>query len=235
MSAAAVFGLGAGDVVLVVAPHPDDETLGAGGTVARLTMAGADVHVLAVTCRTAPMWGGHSDPALRIKEFHAACDLLGVSGRHIAWVDDERGTHLEGHSRDLVELIESGSATSLEALNPQALLIPVADGFHHEHRAVHHAGLAAARLGGADKPTPRIVLGFCGPDECWTVDGTGRVHVDITHTWRLKEAALAAYGSQLRPAPHPRNIDAINIRDAATGLRAGVALAEAFVPYRMVC
>lgn len=52
-----MFGLNPGDSVLAVAPHPDDETLGAGGTIARLTAAGIAVHVLAVACVTQPRWG----------------------------------------------------------------------------------------------------------------------------------------------------------------------------------
>ena len=34
------------DRVVIIAPHPDDETLGAGGTIARLVENGTDVHIL---------------------------------------------------------------------------------------------------------------------------------------------------------------------------------------------
>lgn len=47
------FGLTSGQQVLVVAAHPDDETLGCGGTIARLVAHGVRVHVLAVTVRAA--------------------------------------------------------------------------------------------------------------------------------------------------------------------------------------
>src|SRR5262249_54056161 len=83
-----VVGYGPGATVLVLAPHPDDETLGAGGTIARLTAAGAAVHVLAVACPDGSMWGGHSDPAVRVKEFQAACDILGVAERTVACTGD---------------------------------------------------------------------------------------------------------------------------------------------------
>ncbi|WP_218002139.1 PIG-L deacetylase family protein [Microtetraspora malaysiensis] len=69
-------------------PHLDDETLGAGGTIHRLANCGVTVHVLAVCCRTGPMWAGYSDPDLHGKEFNAACDALGVAGRLLAWADD---------------------------------------------------------------------------------------------------------------------------------------------------
>lgn len=41
--------------VLVIAPHPDDEVLGVGGTMARLSDAGAEVHVAIVTTGRAPV------------------------------------------------------------------------------------------------------------------------------------------------------------------------------------
>lgn len=47
-----MFDLNPGDRALVVAPHPDDETLGPGGTIAMLTREGVTVDVLAVTCDT---------------------------------------------------------------------------------------------------------------------------------------------------------------------------------------
>ena len=38
--------LGGDERILVLAPHPDDETLGCGGTAARLAAAGAMVHIV---------------------------------------------------------------------------------------------------------------------------------------------------------------------------------------------
>ncbi|MGH3869131.1 MAG: PIG-L deacetylase family protein [Pseudonocardiaceae bacterium] len=63
-----------GDRVLVVAAHPDDETLGAGGTIVRLAASGIEVHVLAVGCCRHPS----SDPVRRVREFDEACAVLGA-------------------------------------------------------------------------------------------------------------------------------------------------------------
>ncbi|MGI5213822.1 PIG-L deacetylase family protein [Plantactinospora sp. CA-290183] len=224
-----------GDVVLVVAPHPDDETLGAGGTIAKLSAHGATVHVLAVTCRTNVTCLGGSDPGLRGKEFEVACDALGVVGRRLAWVDTDLAVHPHRHPRELVELIESGTDISIASVRPDVLLIPAGNGFHQDHHAVYRAGLAAARLGGTAQRAPRIVLGYSGPEEQWTGDFNRMVFVDTSSTWDAKRRALSAYQSQLRPAPHPRSIEVISTLDEATGLRVGAPRAEAFVPYRMVC
>src|SRR3546814_12122240 len=65
---------------LVIAPHPDDEVLGCGGTIARLTSGGAQVHVAIVT-RAGP---DRFDPALAdtaVAEARAAHPSLGVAAR----------------------------------------------------------------------------------------------------------------------------------------------------------
>ncbi|MFI9644371.1 PIG-L deacetylase family protein [Micromonospora sp. NPDC051925] len=222
-------------VALVIAPHPDDETLGAGGTIAKLAASGTTVHVLAVTCRTAQMRQGHSDPQLRVKEFEAACDALGVTGRQVAWIDDDRALNPGRHPRELVELIESGAKISLARTRPDLLFIPAEQGFHQDHRAAYHAGIAAARLGGTPYPAPHIVLGYSGPEEQWTTGTDRLVYVDTSDRWNAKREALSAYRSQLREAPHPRSIAVIDTFDTATGHKVGVTRAEAFVPYRMVC
>jgi LmbE family N-acetylglucosaminyl deacetylase len=227
----AIFGLGADSTALVIAPHPDDETLGAGGTIHRLASCGVAVHVLAVACHSLP----GSDAQIRLKEFHQACDQLGVTDRSIAWVDDDRSGDPGRFQPDLVTLIESGSDLSITRLRPDLLLIPAATGFHQDHRAVHRAAFAAARPGGTRKPAPRLVLGYAGPEDAWTSAAEPwRIHINTSDAWPAKHAALAAYGSQLRRQPHPRTIEAIHTIDSAAGTAVGVQLAESFVPYRMV-
>jgi LmbE family N-acetylglucosaminyl deacetylase len=233
---APVLGLRPGDVALTVATHPDDETLGPGGTLHRLAAAGVTVHVLAVTCRTEPMWGGHSDAAVRASEFTAACDALGVTGRHIAWTDDDRARAPGLYLRDLVALIESGTEVSLAEARPAMLLIPAENSFHQDHQAVHTAALAAVRPGGAARPTPRIVLGYAGPEDAWIrATEAWSVLVDTTASWPAKQRALLAHASQLREDTHPRSLAAVRALDTAAGAGIGARLAERFVPYRVAC
>jgi LmbE family N-acetylglucosaminyl deacetylase len=229
------FGLSAGDSALVISAHPDDETLGMDGAIATMTAAGVRVHVLAVACLSGPMHGGVSDAAVRSAEFADACDALGVTGRRIAWTDTSQAGAPWRHVTELVTLIEAGPGPSLAATCPAALFIP-ARGHHQDHRAVHEAGLAAARPGGCvSRPAPRIVVGYDGPEDlAWT--GCSRLRpvvIDTTAAWPTKRKALECYASQLRRAPHPRSIEKILAQDQAAGAAAGAGTAEAFVPYRM--
>lgn len=226
-----VLDLCQGQRALVVAPHPDDETLGCGGTIARLAAAGAEVHVLAVTVRAASMWGGVSDPATRLDEFTRACDTLGVSKKTVAWVDNTGEADLATRPRAVVNLIEG----QLNALHPDVLFIPASGGFHHDHQVVHQAAFAAARVHGRGlKHTPPLVLGFRGVEDHWSAtEQPWCCHIDISAHWETKAQALRCYRSQLRGDGHPRNIDHIRTVDAAAGGALGWHYAETFVPYRL--
>lgn len=229
-------GLAENETVLVVCAHPDDETLGAGGTIHRLASSGITIHVLAVCCYPYAGSGTPSDTGIRAKEFEAACDALGVANRLIAWTDDDRARTPGLHLRDLVTLIDSGSDISLAATRPAALLIPSAASFHQDHQAVHQAGIAAARPAGITGFAPRIVLGFTGPEDGWSTMPDHRpVFVDITASWPAKEQALQAHQSQLRDDTHPRSISQIRTTDIAAGATVGFGMAERFTPYRIAC
>ncbi|MFQ6197712.1 PIG-L deacetylase family protein [Streptomyces sp. NPDC000405] len=230
-----ILGLKPRDRVLVVPPHPDDETLGAGGTIARLTAEGIEVHVLAVICYALPRWGQPASTEQRREEFEAACDALGVAGRGIAWADDERARHLEAHLSELVRLIEDGPDLSLNALRPAALLMPGTGAVHQEHQLVHRACYAAARPSGTARHSPDIVLGFEGPEDyTWGTSPEHRpVLVDITDSAPAKDKALGCYRREMRDAAHPRSAERIWAIDAARAASLGTERAEAFSVYRM--
>lgn len=214
-----LFGLHRGASVLVIAPHPDDETLGAGGTIARLAAEDVAVHVHVLTCPT----------EVRAKELAAACDNLGV----VSYTSSTFGD-LTSSPRRLVEVIEHAGPLTIDAVLPELLLIPAATAHHQDHRAVHRAAFAAARPRGPERASPRLVLGYRGPDDHWSMRPEPEpVFVDTTSTEQAKLGALSSYATQLRDDPHPRSLGRVQAADATAGSRIGVRSAERFVAYRM--
>lgn len=228
---------GAGTRVLVIAPHPDDETLGAGGTIAWLTGTGARVDVLVITsgAPTATTEGSTGEDAGRAAELADACAVLGIDHHTIAWTHGPRAANPGQHLPDLVALIESGPGPSLATTRPDVLLLPNG-GHHQDHQAVHDAALAAIRPGARPgRPLTRLVLGYDGPDDRWLTDRLPHpVTIDITGQIPAKTKALNCYPSQMRADPHPRSLPKIAACDEAIGARIGTAAAEAFTVYRMV-
>ena len=125
---------------LVVAPHPDDETLGTGGLIARLRGAGVPVSVAAVTD------GEHAygkDDAealgrLRVEEQREALARLGVdtsSTHRLLLPDRDVSLHEEELAATLRKLVSAG----------MHLLAPWPGDFHPDHEA---AGRAAQMVAG---------------------------------------------------------------------------------------
>jgi N-acetylglucosamine malate deacetylase 1 len=167
--------------VLVVAPHPDDETLGCGGTMALLADKGASVTVMTATDGEATR-GSRVSPEetarRRRAEAERAAEVAGVTPRFLSLADGRL-------SEQMVELTGALRAAIAE-LEPQAVFAPwLLDGTP-DHRAVAAALGGALADGGADgRPE---VWGY----EVWTALVPNRI-VDITSVIERKRAALAAY------------------------------------------
>ena len=130
-----------GDDVLVLAAHPDDETFGVGGTVAALSRAGVDVHILALTQGEAALEHvGLSVPWLgdtRRMEFHEACRRLGATTCQILDLGDGTLDRKEG-------LLDRVVGSTLATHRAAHVLAPWWDDPHADHAAVGRAACRAA-------------------------------------------------------------------------------------------
>ena len=105
--------------LLVLAPHPDDESLGCGGLIAESCARGRDVHVAILTDGTGSHPSSPSYPAprlraLRQREALAAVEALGL-GALLLWIlDGDLGfeRQLAGDDETLEEVDEAHPVTS---------------------------------------------------------------------------------------------------------------------------
>lgn len=200
---------GSGAHVLVVAAHPDDETLGAGGLIAASSARGATVEVLVATDGeashpTSPTYSPTQLAPIRRREVSAALAALapGVKPVFLGLPDGE----LHEHRRRLVEEIERRLAGCSHVVSPWR-----ADR-HPDHEACAHAVFEA---------TLKLQnLGVCESLQFWQYpiwawhwgDPLGP-DLPWDHLWQLaldtaqvtaKRTALGSYRSQhtaLSPAP----------------------------------
>jgi N-acetylglucosamine malate deacetylase 1 len=234
-----------GGRVLVVAPHPDDETLGCGGTIARAKALGGQVFVMVLSAGGIEQFGrgeggtasGFVAGAQRVAEFAEAMTLLDVDASHVVYTDDDRHQNLDTvPQRELIDQIGVRSPVSIEAVRPDLMLIP-ARSFNQDHVACFRACMAATR------PAPRsaryfvpAVLAYDNTTAFWSVPDEPflpAVHVDITAHLETKLEALRRHGSQLRPGPYPASLDGVRTVAAYHGAQIGVAAAEAFQALRL--
>lgn len=135
---------------VVVAPHPDDETLGCGALIAAKRRLGAEVAVVFLTDGAAshPRFGSDRLRALRRQEGLAACAELGVAEDAVSFLDRPDG-RLARHVDD------AGSALGeiLAERRPIEVLVTAATEPHRDHAAAFRVVAAAVR--GAH-PQPQV-------------------------------------------------------------------------------
>lgn len=211
---------------LVVMAHPDDEILGAGGTIARLTAQGERVAWLllgdGVSSRPAP---GPVTGQRRREHCLAAAAVVGVDDVEFHDLPDNRMDGVD--LLDVVALVEAAVAR----VGPETVITHHGDDLNVDHRVTHQAVLTATRP--VPGSTVRTVLGAEVPSSTeWAFGGARAfrpsVFVDVSDTLEAKLAALACYEDEARPAPHPRSAEAVRALASLRGATTGVTAAEAF-------
>jgi bacillithiol biosynthesis deacetylase BshB1 len=212
--------------ILVIGPHPDDQELGMGGTIALLASQGHEVLLLDVTdgCPTP-----RGDRPTRLKEAADAAAALGVR-RHLLDLPNRRVEHTIENRHKVAGVIRAHQA--------QVLFIPHPEDAHPDHLAVTRIAEDArfdAKLtkldlpGDGGKPPlyPRWVFYYyCShlrrvPDPTFVMD--------ISAFEERKMAAIAAYRSQF--ADNPVNMQVpewISAGNRYFGSRIGTRAGEPF-------
>lgn len=191
--------------ILIVAPHPDDETLGCGGAIAALRLLGLEVQVLVMSDGTQSHPNSLAYPApklraLRESETQRAMNLLGVEAARITFL------RLPDGALPVRGTVEFGTALSqccdyLAAVVPAVMFVPWRFDPHPDHRATWqliHSALS--QVNSVCTPVSRII-----EYPIWDWDMTQRQasevaiaswRLDISDTVQLKQRAIAAYRSQ---------------------------------------
>ncbi|MCP4245936.1 MAG: PIG-L family deacetylase, partial [bacterium] len=134
--------------VLIIAPHPDDEVLGCGGTIARLARAGRQVTVAIVTKGT-PLF-----PATQVRRVRAearkANQQLGV--RKLLFLDLPVTTlHLMPEHK-----LNKVFAGLIGKVKPDTVFLPFPGDRHEDHRQIFDAAMVAMRPDGRRTRAARI-------------------------------------------------------------------------------
>lgn len=216
---------------LVIAPHPDDEVLGCGGTIARVADGGGEVHVAVVTRGQPPAFDEEMIARVRA-EAGAAHRHLAVRQTH--WLDLPAAQLFETpHSK-----LNDALTRLVHDLRPDTLLIPFVGDVHMDHQLIFTSALVAARPHQATYP--RKILAYETVSETnWnaphvTPSFVPNVYVDIEHTLERKLKAAAMFGSQMRAFPHERSLETLRALATVRGTAVHRAAAEAFVLIRDV-
>lgn len=208
--------------LLVVAAHPDDEVLGAGGLMRRVNSAGGSVSVLILSEGSTTQYPGRPDLVdQKQREARAALDELGGGSLTLAGLPDMRLSLLA--AADVNAPIEAAVAD----FAPDWVLTHAQHDLNADHRVAHEASRVACR---PSAQGPHGLLGYEVPSstEFGYQPHAAQLFVALEpEDVEAKVAALNAYASEVRPWPHGRSPEAIRAWAAYRGAACGAGAAEA--------
>ncbi len=218
--------------VLVVAAHPDDEVLGCGGTIARHVAEGDVVHLIFMADGVGSR-NGELEQELDERQVaqERAMKILGVVSSRALGFPDNRMDSLS--MLDIVQPLEK----LIREIQPSTIYTHHHGDLNVDHRLTHQAVLTACRpLPGS---TIREILAFEVMSSTeWAGPGqqafAPNVFVDVSEHWSKKLKALQAYDLEMRPTPHSRSIEHMDVLARHRGACVGMDRAEGFVLIRQL-
>lgn len=190
--------------LLVVAPHMDDDVIGAGGTLLLHRQVGSETSVVFCAAGATP-----DQDAVRKAETRQAAAAMGFA--RLDWLD------LPDGSLSRVEpAMADGLARLLREQNPQQIFCPFVSDHHRDHAAVAQGVALAIRA-----------TGWQGQVWCYEVWSPlwPNVAVDISSVTTVKRQMIEIYASQTAGLHYADGILGLN---SYRGLKTYVESAEAF-------
>jgi LmbE family N-acetylglucosaminyl deacetylase len=223
--------------VLVVASHPDDEVLGCGGTIMRHVRNDERVTVAilgeGVTSR---------QPTVRETSIQSLSDLRDAAREAAArlGVTDLRLFDYPDNRFDTVELLDLVRTVEeiITDVRPHTVYCQHGGDLNIDHQLTFRAVLTATRPQPGQAANKLYTWSTRSATE-WAFGSISpvfvpRLFVDISSTLQDKLEALCVYGSELRPWPHSRSLQAIEAACRSNGAKVGLEAVEVFDVIRII-
>ena len=213
--------------VLVLAVHPDDETLGCGGTLLKHKQQGDNIHWLIATAISTEQ--GFSAPKIsqRKGEIEKVASLYGFKEVHQLGLPTTKVDTLP--KGDLIQKI----AAIINRVQPEILYLPFHQDIHSDHRVIFEAAFSCTKT--FRYPFIRRIylmetisetnyaLPF--PDTSFIPNS----YVDISDVYAQKLEIAAVYDSEMGTHPFPRRQETLKALAMFRGATANCQYAESFM------
>ncbi len=218
--------------VAVIVAHPDDEALGAGGTMALHARRGDTVHPIFLADGVGARGQDEAAAEKRAQAGRLAAAALGASTPRFLGFPDNR--------LDTVALLEIIRAIEkvIAIIGPDTVYTHHQGDLNIDHAICHRAVLTACR------PLPQCTVRRIYAMEVLSstewgspspAQGFMPTHfVDVTTTVEAKRHALEAYAEEMREFPHARSFEAVDALMRMRGSTVGLGAAEAFAVLRQI-
>ena len=219
--------------VMVIAVHPDDETLGCGGTLLRHTAVGDRLHWLIVTSAHPEEWTAE-EIATQARQVETVRNAYAFET--LDWL---RFPSTRMELMPLNKLVTAIRA-AVDRIHPEIVYVPHWSDSHSDHRVTFDACMGVLKSFYQKGHGVRRILACevqsetdAGPPGARPAF-TPNVFVDISATLEHKLEILALYESETHPSHGPRSLNASRALARVRGATVGVEYAESFMLVREV-
>lgn len=217
--------------ILAVSAHPDDETLGAGGTLLRHKRRGDKIYWLNITnMKTSFNFKSH-DVEKRRKEIKRVFNEYGFDGFADLAL---KPSGLETYKKKY--LIEKISGV-FKSIKPTTVILPYRNDAHTDHRIVFENAYSSAKA--FRHPYIKKVLMMEVLSETdFAFDGCAfspNYFVNISDHLEKKIKIAKIYKGEIKKHPFPRSAEALKALAVLRGAKANCRYAEGFIALKYIC
>jgi len=214
-------------IIFVIAPHPDDEVLGCGGTLLRLNNEGAEIHWIIVT----NMGKEYSKAEKNIRQ-----DLIKDISKKFNFFKVHQLSYLSGEISDksMKNMIINFSDL-IGVFSPSIIFTPFYGDVHSDHRIIANAVISASKPFRAK--SVKTLLAYEVPSEtnfAFKDFFQPKIYYDISNYMDEKINILKIYKSELAQHPFPRSLEASKSLAKIRGSESNNVYAEAFHVIKMI-
>jgi len=221
--------------ILVIAPHADDEVLGCGATISKLTKEGNEVSVL--ICTNASVGAPELFSADIIKLIRAeALDAHRVLGVKETYFLEFPAPMLDQYPR---YKMSNEIATIIKKIGADTIYIPHRGDCHKDHAIIHECAMVACRPL-ANCTVKRVYAYETLSETEWGEPIAADFFVPVKYNtftaeeFSVKQEAMSCFESQLYPFPVSRSLEAIEALAKYRGCTVSAERAEAFEVLREI-
>ena len=209
--------------ILIIAAHPDDEVLGMGGTIKKLSKKNK-IHLCVVTEGASAQYTNKDMIKKRKESCIKAGKILGISTFDFLEFEDMKLDSIPSLeiNQELEKIIKKHKPTSVYTTPKNDL--------HKDHQIVFESTLIASR------PHSNTVKNLFSYEIPGIVKNpfTPTVYEDISKEISYKIKAFNCYKSEIEKFPHPRSIESIESLSLQRGMESGLKKAESFELIRSI-
>jgi len=222
---------------LVVVAHPDDEILGCGGTIARITKDKDEVRVLILGTGISSRYDNNKKKSIIAEEISTLTNCAVLANDSVG-VTDVVFEDFPDNAFDTVPLLDiiKRVEKEIDCFKPETILTHFRDDLNIDHKLTYQAVVTASRP--STGSSVKAIFSFevlSSTEWGYPTNFSPNVFVDVSSTIQYKMDALQYYESEMKNgALYPRSFEGVQNNARLWGLKIGVEYAEAFELIRII-